>query len=102
MTTACVDYATDQRVIRPKAREFLGVWTPAFFSKRTKVPFCRALFISKRVFSLDLKGVVPNIFWGPRPQPSFSFPFRERDGNEDHWTSEITIPVNFPHYFFRL
>ena len=40
------------------------VWNPAIFCKRTKVPFCSALFISKSAFSLHLKNMVPKILWG--------------------------------------
>ena len=73
-----------------------------FSAKEWKCPFYCALFISKRPFSLDSKGMVPKIFRGFTPAPHFLFLPLERDRNEDHWASEVIISVNFPQYFLHL
>ena len=60
------------------------------------------LLYIKKALSLDLKDVVPKSFWGIAPISGFSFITVKRYYNKDHWTSEVTIPVNIPFYFLRL
>ena len=76
---------------------------PALFSKRTKVPILQyPLYIKKTVF-LRLKRRGSKSFLGARPPVPFLLFFALKRGcNEDHWTSEIAKPVDFPHYFLCL
>ena len=83
-------------------RRILRVWNPALFSERTTVPFLQCpLYIKKCIFIRFKRRGRTNFPGASSPAPIFSFPM-QRDCNEDHWVSRRTMPVDFPHYFFRL
>ena len=74
-----------------------------FSAKGTEVPFLEFPLYVKRAFPLDFKDVITkNFSVGFAPSPRFSFFAFRIHCNEDHWISEVAMPVNFPHYFLRL
>ena len=71
---------------------------PCSFKYKKKVPFLQCpLYIKKGVFlRLKRHGFI-------KPKVPFLSPCEgERVFNDDYWTSEVPIPVNFPHCFLRL
>ena len=71
-------------------------------AKEKKCVVCNAIFIQKRHFLGIDKVPFQKVCGDFASGPHFPFFTVKRDCNDDHWISEVPIPVNILHYFLHL